>query len=62
MQWTEGARFAAMVPLADAMKTEELLDLAKSIEVDMSSGWRDRAVSINDGVDALPALERVSWR
>lgn len=51
-----------MVPLADAMKTEELLDLAKSIEVDMSSGWRDRAVSINDGVDALPALERVSWR
>jgi hypothetical protein len=61
MQWTEEARFAAIVPLADAMKTKEMLDLAKSIGVDMSSGWHDRAVSINDGVDALRALERVSW-
>jgi hypothetical protein len=61
MQWTEEARFAAIVPLADAMKTKEMLDLAKSLGVDISSGWHDRAISIIDGVDALRALEHVSW-
>lgn len=52
---------AAIVPLADAMKTKEMLDLARSLGVDMSSGWRDCAISIIDGVDALRALERVAW-
>ncbi|WP_456672164.1 MULTISPECIES: hypothetical protein [unclassified Bradyrhizobium] len=61
IEWTEEARFAAIVRLADAMKTKEILDLAKSLGVDMSSSWRDRAISIIDGVDALRALERVSW-
>jgi hypothetical protein len=60
-EWTEEARFAAIVPLADSMKTKEMLDLAKSLGVEMSSSWRDRAISISDGVDALRALERVSW-
>ncbi|MHC2519027.1 nSTAND3 domain-containing NTPase [Bradyrhizobium diazoefficiens] len=60
-EWTEEARFAAIVPLADAMKTKDMLDLAKSLGVDMSSSWRNRAISIIDGVDALRALERVSW-
>ena len=60
-EWTEEARFAAIVPLADAMKTKEMLDLAKSLGADMSSSWRDREISIIDGVDALRALARVSW-
>lgn len=62
MQWTEEARLAAIVPLPDEMKTGEMLDLAKSIGVAMSSCWRDRAVLIVDGVEALRALERVSWK
>jgi hypothetical protein len=61
MQWTEEARFAAIVPLADAMKTKEMLELAKSLGVNMSSGWHDRAISIIDGVDALRAIEHISW-
>jgi hypothetical protein len=61
IEWTEEARLAAIIPLADEMKTEEMLGLAKSIGVAMSSRWRDRAVSINDGVEALRALERISW-
>jgi hypothetical protein len=60
-EWTEEARFAAIVPLADAMKTKEMLDLARSLGADMSSSWRDREISIIDGVDALRALARVSW-
>jgi hypothetical protein len=60
-EWTEEARFAAIVPLADAMKTKEMLELAKSLGADMSSSWRDREILIIDGVDALRALERVSW-
>ena len=60
-EWTEEARFAAIVPIAGAMKTKEMLDLAKSLGDDMSSSWRDREISITDGVDALRALKRVSW-
>ncbi|WP_271595883.1 restriction endonuclease [Bradyrhizobium sp. CCBAU 25360] len=59
--WTEEARFAAFVPLADAVRTKEMRDIAKSLGGDMSSSWRGRAISIIDGVDALRALERVSW-
>jgi hypothetical protein len=61
MPWSEEARFAAIVPLADAMRTTEMLDLANSLGVRMSSGWHDCAISIIDGVDALRAIERVSW-
>ncbi|MCK1550786.1 hypothetical protein IVB11_17420 [Bradyrhizobium sp. 177] len=61
IEWTEETRFAAIVPLADAMKTKDMLDLAKSLGGDMSSSWRDREMSIIDGVEALRALERVSW-
>lgn len=61
IEWTAETRFAAIVPLADAMKTKEMLDLAKSLGIDMRSSWRDRAISITDGVDALRVLERVSW-
>lgn len=43
------------------MKTQDMLNLAKSLRDDMSSGWHARAISINDGVEALRALERVSW-
>ncbi|MGY3353543.1 hypothetical protein ACVWZK_000206 [Bradyrhizobium sp. GM0.4] len=43
------------------MKTKEMLDLAKSLGIDMCSSRRDRAISITDGVDALRVLERVSW-
>jgi hypothetical protein len=60
--WTEEARFAAIVPLADAIKTKGMLDLARSLGGDMSSSWRDREIAIIDGVDALRALERVSWK
>ena len=61
IEWTQEARVATIVPLADAMKTQDMLDLAKSLRDDMCSGWHARAISINDGVEALRALERVSW-
>lgn len=61
IQWTQEARVATIVPLADAMKTQDMLDLAKSLMDDMSSGWHSHAISLNDGVEALRALERVSW-
>lgn len=62
IQWTEEARVAAIVPLAEAMKTKDMLDLAKSLGDAMASSWHDRPISINDGVEALRALDRVSWK
>jgi hypothetical protein len=61
IHWTEEARVAAIFPLADAMKTKDMLDLAKSLGDAMSLSWHDRAISIGDGVEALRAIERVSW-
>ncbi|QND63668.1 hypothetical protein HB777_06985 [Mesorhizobium loti] len=61
MRWTGEARLAATLPLADAMKTQDMLDLAKSLEDALIAEWLDRGVRINDGVEALRVLERVSW-
>jgi Restriction endonuclease len=61
IQWTEEARIAVILPLADAMKTQDMLNLAKSLEDTLVAAWLERGVWINDGVEALRALERVSW-
>jgi hypothetical protein len=59
--WTEEARLAAVLPLADALKSAEMLELAKTLYGAMTTAWVSRGVRINDGVEALRALERISW-
>jgi len=61
MQWTEEARLAVVLPLTDAMRTQDMLNLAKSLEDALVAAWLARGVRINDGVEALRALEWVSW-
>jgi hypothetical protein len=60
-QWTAEARVAAIIPLADAMKTSDMLNLVEALQHAMLAEWRGRDVLINDGVEALRLLERVSW-
>lgn len=61
LPWTDEARLAALLPLADALKSAEMLDLAKTLAGAMTTAWLDRGVQIHDGVEALCALERISW-
>lgn len=62
IQWTEEARIAVILPLTDAMKTQGMLELAKSLKDALVAAWLERGVHINDGVEALRALEHVSWQ
>lgn len=61
LPWTDEARLAAALPLADALKSVEMLELAKTLAAAMTTTWLSQGVQINDGVEALRALERVSW-
>ncbi len=61
MQWTEEARVAAIIPIADEMKIREMLEFSNSLGEAMESAWAVRGVHINDGVRALQSLERVAW-
>ena len=62
MHWTDEARLSAALPLADQMRTHEMLALAKSLGTAMVAAWADRGIHINDGVEVLRRLERVSWQ
>ena len=61
LPWTDEARLAAALPLADALKSVEMLELAKTLAATMTTTWLSQGVQINDGVEALRALERTSW-
>ena len=61
LPWTDEARLAAALPLADALKSVEMLELAKTLAATMTTTWLSQGVQINDGVEALRALERISW-
>jgi len=61
LPWTDEARLAAALPLADALKSVDMLELAKTLAAAMTTTWLSQGVQINDGVEALRALERVSW-
>ncbi len=59
--WTFAARLAAVLPIADSLKGTEMLDLVTSLSEDMRSNWSQGNIDINDGADALRALEQVAW-
>jgi hypothetical protein len=61
LPWTDEARLAAALPLADALKSADMLELAKTLAAAMTTTWLSQGVQINDGVEALRAMERVSW-
>jgi hypothetical protein len=61
LQWTEEARVAEIVPFAGAMKTQDMLDVTKRLADAMTAIWLERGIIIEDGVDALRALEGTSW-
>ncbi len=61
LPWSAEARLAAALPLADALRSVEMLDLAKTLAGAMTASWLSEGVRINDAVEALRALERVSW-
>lgn len=61
LPWNDEARLAAALPLADALKSAEMLDLVKTLAGAMTTSWLSQGVQINDGVEALRGLERVSW-
>jgi hypothetical protein len=61
LAWTEEARLAAALPLADALQSADLLELVRTLSSEMIAAWPGRGVRIDDGVEALRALERVSW-
>jgi hypothetical protein len=61
LPWTDEARLAAALPLADALKSVEMLELAKTLAATMTTTWLSQGAQINDGVEALRALERISW-
>lgn len=61
IEWTEEARVAEILSFADVMKTQNMLDVAKRLADAMPPAWLERDIMINDGVDALRALERTTW-
>jgi len=61
-EWTPEARFAAILPMADKIQTEEMLNLARSLGEAMRAAWVGRGIQINNGVEALRALEGVAWK
>jgi hypothetical protein len=60
-QWTEEARLAAILPIANKMMTKEMLALTRVLEDQMIAVWLIRGVRIRDGVEALRLLEQASW-
>lgn len=58
---TAEARVSAVVPIADALRSRVMLDIATFFQNALREEWEVRDVRINDGVDALRALERVLW-
>jgi len=61
LEWTPEARLAAVLPLADALRSQEMLALVRELVEAMTSSWVGRSVQINDAVGVLRALEWVSW-
>lgn len=61
IEWTEEARVAEILSFADVMKTQNMLDVAKRLADAMPPAWLERGIMINDGVDALRALEGTTW-
>lgn len=61
LPWSAEARLAAALPLADALRSVEMLELAKTLAGAMAASWLSQGVQINDGVEVLRALQRISW-
>ncbi|MCS3479373.1 hypothetical protein M2212_006219 [Bradyrhizobium elkanii] len=62
METSSEARLASVLPIADRLRTAEMLDLARALVDAMEASWLSSRVNINDGVEALRALEAVTWR
>ncbi|WP_316192525.1 MULTISPECIES: restriction endonuclease [unclassified Bradyrhizobium] len=61
METSPEARLAAVLPIADRLRTAEMSDLAVVLSKAMETSWLTSGVNINDGVEALRALEAVTW-
>jgi hypothetical protein len=61
LEWTAEARLAAVLPLADALRSQEMLALVNELAHAVTTSWVGRSVQINDAVGVLRALEWVSW-
>lgn len=61
MEMSPAARLAAVIPIADRFRTAEMLDLARALAEAMETSWSSLPVNVSDGVEALRALEAVTW-
>ncbi|WP_096785332.1 restriction endonuclease [Rhodobacter sp. CZR27] len=59
--WTPGSRLAAVLPLADRLRTMPMLGLVRETEAAMRASWETQDLHVNDTVEALRALERTTW-
>ena len=62
MAMSPEARLAAVLPIADRFRTAEMSDLARALAEAMETCWLSSPVSVNDGVEALRAIEAVTWK
>lgn len=59
--WTPESKLAAVLPLADRLRTPAMLVLVQEIQAAMRVNWETQALRINETVEALQALERTAW-
>jgi len=60
--WSAEERLARIIPLANGIRTPEMLHLVKDLISSLQAEWLERAPIINDGAEVLQALRGSSWQ